>query len=103
MPGPGAKVPDVAISSIELVKKIANSDASPHNKATMVQLYFDAQLNDELDVLIECLVDFEIDERDPRIQGPVTRGDLRGVVREVAAACRSSFAKMLREHKRDTE
>lgn len=103
MPGPSAKVPDTAISSIDLVKRIVNSDASNHNKATMVQLYFDAHLNEELDVLVEFVQELEIDERDPRIYGPVTRGDLRGAVSACTAACRAKFVELLREHKRESE
>ncbi|TAL42369.1 MAG: hypothetical protein EPN91_08295 [Salinibacterium sp.] len=103
MPGPSAKVPEAAISSLDLVRKILASDASNHNKATMVQLFFDAHLNEELDVLIEFVQELEIDERDPRIQGPVCRGDLRAAVTACTAACRSAFISTLREHKRETE
>ena len=103
MPGPSAKVPDSAISSIDLVKRILSSDASSHNKATTVQLYFDMHLNEELDVLIEFVQDLEVDERDPRIYAPVCRGDLRGVVTATVAACRAKFVTMLREHKRETD
>ena len=103
MPVHSTKVPNVAISSLELVRKLDSSGASHHNKATMVQLYFDAALNDEMDLLVETLHELEIDERDPRIQGPVCRGDLRGAVSATVAACRAKFITLLREHKRDVE
>ena len=103
MPGPSGKVPDVAISSIELVRRLEKSDASTHNKATTVQLFFDASLNEELDVLIEFVQQLEVDERDPRIYAPVTRGDLRAAVSACVAACRAKFVVMLQEHKRDVE
>jgi len=103
MPVHSTKVPNVAISSLELVKKLQNSDASAHNKATMVQLYFDAALNDEMDLLVESINDLEIDERDPLLMAPITRGDLRGTVTACVAACRKKFAELLREHRRDIE
>lgn len=103
MPGPGAKVPEVAISSLDLVKKLDASDASTHNKATMIQLYFDAQLNEELELLVEYIQEIEVDLRDPRLFAPFGRGDFKGVVDAVSSACRAKFITMLREHKRDIE
>ncbi len=103
MSRPKSTVPDVAISSLELVKKLDASDSTVHNKATMIQLYFDAALNEELDVLISDLQDFEIDERSKEIEGPRCRGDLAGVVSAAVSACRREFIAILRLHKREAE
>lgn len=103
MPGPSEKVPEVSISSVELVKKLEASDASVHNKATTVQLYFDALLNDELELLATHVLGLEINSDEPFIQGPLTRGDCRGVVAATVSLCRRRFAKILRDHQRDIE
>ena len=103
MPHPDTKVPDVAISSMELVKRLVASDASIHNKATTVQLYFDAALNEELDTLVSYVQELEIDERAKEIEGPRSRGDLTGVVAATVTACRREFVAMLRSHKREIE
>ena len=98
-----ARIPDVAISSLELARKLSTSDASTHTKATMIQLYFDAVLNEELDVLVSDAIAMEIDERAKEIEGPRSRGDLAGVVSAAVAACRREFIAVLRAHKRETE
>lgn len=105
MPGPSAKVPEVSLTAFELVKKICSSDASTHNKATMVQLYFDAAMNEELELLATHVLGpgLEIDASAPYIQGPVSRGDCRETVKATVSLCRRRFAKILRDHQRDIE
>lgn len=86
-----------------MAKKLTTSDASTHTKATMIQMYFDASLNEELDLLVTDVVDMEVDASAKEIEGPRSRGDLRGVVSATVAACRKKFMTLLREHKRDIE
>lgn len=104
MTGPSPHVPEASLSAEELVKRICTSSASMHNKAITLQLYFDAMLNEELELLAtHTLLEMEIDARVPFIQGAISRGDLNGIVSATVSVCRRKFAKLLRDHERDAE
>lgn len=104
MPGPSERVPSNALTALDVAKRVCASDAKMENKATLVQLYFDASLNEELEELaIHILSDWEVELRKGSIAALMTSITTRNAVDVTVTECRRQIAALLRSHKRDIE
>lgn len=101
---PGKHEHNVAVSTLELLKKLTGSTASEYSKAALLQVHFDRLLNEELDLLVTEVAQIDVEaEREPRVWGPLTRGDGIEAVKQASALMRRRFAHCLLNHQREED
>ena len=89
---------------MELLKRLMGSTATEFSKASMLQKHFDRLLNEELNFLVTeaAMVNIE-PENEPKVWGPVTRGNSAEAVKQTCGLMRRRFAALLLNHQREED